>query len=281
MIFDYGHFGDVVTFDTTFRTNKECRPFGIFVGFNHYRETVIFGAALLYDETASSFQWLFETFLKTMCGKKPKTIFTDQDAAMAKAISLVMPDTYHCLCVWHIMQNAMKHLGHLFKEGSEFSKRFNACIFDYKTEEELFTHWEALLNDYDPLREGWLPSIFTLKEKWAKAYIKKVFSAGMRSTQLSESLNADLKNYLKVDLDIIQLFTHFERVLDDKRYKEWEAEYNCQHKLPRLKMKKAGMLVQASKLYTLKFLKNSRRSTKNIKGPLSKIIVLVLLHTSI
>ena len=140
MIFDYGHFGDVVTFDTTFRTNKECRPFGIFVGFNHYRETVIFMAALFYDEISTSFQWLFETFIKTMCGNKPKTIFTDQDAAMAKAISLVMPTTYHCLCVWHIMQNAVKHLDHLFKERSEFSIRFIACIFDYITEEELFIH---------------------------------------------------------------------------------------------------------------------------------------------
>jgi hypothetical protein len=46
MIVDYAHFGDVITFDTTFGTNKECRPFGVFVGFNHFRETVVFGAAL-------------------------------------------------------------------------------------------------------------------------------------------------------------------------------------------------------------------------------------------
>jgi hypothetical protein len=46
MIVDYAHFGDVITFDTTFGTNKECRPFGVFVGFNHFREIVVFGAAL-------------------------------------------------------------------------------------------------------------------------------------------------------------------------------------------------------------------------------------------
>ena len=27
MIIDYGHFGDVVTFDTTFRMNKDYQPF--------------------------------------------------------------------------------------------------------------------------------------------------------------------------------------------------------------------------------------------------------------
>jgi zinc finger SWIM domain-containing protein 3 len=29
MLIDYAHFGDVVTFDTTFVTNKEYRPFGV------------------------------------------------------------------------------------------------------------------------------------------------------------------------------------------------------------------------------------------------------------
>lgn len=99
MILDYGQFGDVVSFDTTYRTNKDNRPLGVFVGFNHHREVIIFGAALMYDEMADSFIWLFETFLDAMFGKSPKTIFTDQDAAMAKAISVVMPDTYHRLCI--------------------------------------------------------------------------------------------------------------------------------------------------------------------------------------
>jgi zinc finger SWIM domain-containing protein 3 len=55
MIMDYAHFGDIVSFDTTFGTNKESRPFGVFVRFNHFRETIVFGAALMYDETFASF----------------------------------------------------------------------------------------------------------------------------------------------------------------------------------------------------------------------------------
>jgi zinc finger SWIM domain-containing protein 3 len=41
MIMDYAHFGDVVSFKTTFRTNKESMPYCVFVGFNHFRETVV------------------------------------------------------------------------------------------------------------------------------------------------------------------------------------------------------------------------------------------------
>ncbi|GAV91354.1 hypothetical protein CFOL_v3_34750, partial [Cephalotus follicularis] len=64
MRIDYELFGDVLTFDTTFATNKEYRPLGVFVGFNHHREIVIFGATLLYDKIIDSFAWLFDKFLE-------------------------------------------------------------------------------------------------------------------------------------------------------------------------------------------------------------------------
>ncbi|KAK4416789.1 protein FAR1-RELATED SEQUENCE 5 [Sesamum alatum] len=86
MMVDYSHFGDVVSFDTTYWKNKEGRPFALFVGVNHHKQTIVFGAALLYDETASTFAWLFDTFARAMSEKQPKTILTDQDAAMAKVL---------------------------------------------------------------------------------------------------------------------------------------------------------------------------------------------------
>jgi hypothetical protein len=51
LVADYVYFGDMMTFDTTFGTNKEWRPLAVFTGFNHHRGIVIFGATLLYDET--------------------------------------------------------------------------------------------------------------------------------------------------------------------------------------------------------------------------------------
>lgn len=100
----------MIIFNTTHGTNKENRPFGVFVGLNHFRETVIFDAVLLYDQTIESFKWIFVTFLKAHSSKQPKTIFTDQDAAMGVAIANVMPNVAHELCTWHIMANAARHL---------------------------------------------------------------------------------------------------------------------------------------------------------------------------
>ncbi|KAF7147936.1 hypothetical protein RHSIM_Rhsim03G0118100 [Rhododendron simsii] len=119
------------------------------IDYSHF-ETIIFGAALLYDETAASFEWLFNTFFTAMSGKRPKTIFTDQDAAMAKAIPLVMPETYHRICTWHMRQNAMKHLGYLYKEeDSEFAEHLHAFINDILEEDEFLSAWDAMVSKYD------------------------------------------------------------------------------------------------------------------------------------
>nr|XP_027122275.1 protein FAR1-RELATED SEQUENCE 5-like [Coffea arabica] len=151
MLIDYTYFGDVVTFDTTYKTNKEYRPLGVFVGFNQFRQLIIFGATLLYDETIESFKWVFGTFVEAVCGRHPKTIFTDQDAAMAV---------------------------------------------------------------------------------------------------LSESLNASIENYLKLDHDLVQFFKHFNRVVDEKRYNELRAEYYNRQKLPMLGLQQTPVLIQATSIYS-------------------------------
>ena len=79
--------------------------------------------------------------------------------------------------------------------------------------------------------------------------MKNVFTLGMRSTQLSESLNSDLKRHFKSDFDIIRFLKHFERLVEDKRNNEPNSEFESRKKLPRIKMR-TPMLIQASKLYT-------------------------------
>ncbi|KAK9985987.1 hypothetical protein SO802_030938 [Lithocarpus litseifolius] len=92
---DYDCFGDVVVFDTTYRTNRYnliCAPF---VGVNHHWQDVIFGCAFLLDETTTSFKWLFKSFLDSMGNRSPITIFTNQDQAMSNAIEEVFSNTHH------------------------------------------------------------------------------------------------------------------------------------------------------------------------------------------
>jgi zinc finger SWIM domain-containing protein 3 len=124
MVSDYAIFGDVICFDTTYKKLDDERPFGLIVGVNNHKKTMVFGSALLYDETAETFGWLFKTFLEVMSEKHPQTILTDEDAAMAKAISKVLPFTHQKLCVWHMNQNACKHLAGVVSDYKKFNVDF-------------------------------------------------------------------------------------------------------------------------------------------------------------
>ncbi|KAI5322388.1 hypothetical protein L3X38_031460 [Prunus dulcis] len=229
MIVDYGQFGDFVCFDTTYKTNNEAnRPFGVFVGSNHHREIPIFGASLWYDETTNSFIWLFETFLEAMSKKAPKTLFTDQDAAMAKACAHVMPNTYHRLCTWHIMQNAMKHVNNLFRRTGGVRSVLTQFMDYYEEKDEFLVAWESMLDEYNVRGHPWLESIFDLRKKWAMAYCKWSLSAGVKTTQISESFNATLKDCSNVDHDVVQFFMHFERVgniYTKAIFEDFQAQY--------------------------------------------------------
>jgi hypothetical protein len=51
----YAVFGDVVTFDNTYKTNLYNMHFGLFVGVNNHFQSTVFGAVLLTTETIDNF----------------------------------------------------------------------------------------------------------------------------------------------------------------------------------------------------------------------------------
>ena len=140
-----------------------------------------------------------------------------------------------------------KHLGNLMKNGSNFLRDFNACMYKYLEEIDFQGAWDKLLGDHNVKKNKWLMGLYKMKEKWAKCYMKNALTIGMLSTQLIESLNTDLKTCLKPNLDIFQLFNHFDRVVSDKRYNELQCKYESRQKLLRLKMENSPLLQQVYK----------------------------------
>ena len=92
-------------------------------------------------------------FLEAMSSKAPKIIFTDQDVAMAKAIPIVMPNTKHRLCTWHLMQNALRHANSIFKDKAVKDKGMKSVLstfmYDIEDEEEFTLKWEEMLDKYE------------------------------------------------------------------------------------------------------------------------------------
>ncbi|XP_061359919.1 protein FAR1-RELATED SEQUENCE 5-like [Gastrolobium bilobum] len=249
MVVDYDHFGDVICLDTTCRTNRDLRPFVQFLGVNNHKQVLIFAAAFLYDNTIESFNWLFRTFTNAMSGKKPKAILTEQEVVIIEAVNTVLPETNHCTCVWQMYENTLKHLSHVVKDAESFANDLRSSIYDPKDEEE-FTHaWEAMLEKYNLQQNEWLRWMYREKEKWAVVFGRNTFFVDIKGFHLGELLSHKFRSYLNSDLDIVQFFKHFERVVDEQRYKEIEASDEMSGCLPRL-MGNVVLLKHASDVYT-------------------------------
>lgn len=90
----YKEFGDIVTFDTTYLTNKYDIPFIPFVGVNHHGQLILFGCSLVSNKDTNTFVWLFRIWL-CMHGQALNGIITDQYWSMQNAIEVVFPNTRH------------------------------------------------------------------------------------------------------------------------------------------------------------------------------------------
>lgn len=248
MLVDYGDFGDVVCFDTTYRLNKDWRPLVLFFGINNHKQILVFGAGFMYDDTSQSLKWLLRTFIKAMSGKTPKTVLSDNDAMISEVISSELPETQHKLCTWQIYQNALKHLSEVVVSSESFAS--DLCSFFLHPDEEDFVNsWKVMLDTYSLWENEWLHGIFEEREKWALPYRKHIFSADIETALLSEGSITSLKKYLKNESHILQFVKHFGRVVNDWRYKELEANYDMGQHMPRL-MGDVIMLKQVWKIYT-------------------------------
>jgi zinc finger SWIM domain-containing protein 3 len=128
-----------------------------------------------------------------MSGKHLSTIFTDQDAAMAGAITYVFRNTSHHLCLWHIYLNAAKHLGHVIqKHPDKFLPDFKMCVYEDRSEFYFKQKWDELLHEYNLEDNEWMANLYGLRAKWVVVY-QDSFIVDMTSTQRSEGIDIIFK----------------------------------------------------------------------------------------
>ncbi|KAF5447954.1 hypothetical protein F2P56_033464 [Juglans regia] len=220
----YQYFGDVVTFDATYLTNIYKMPFVPFSGVNHHHQTIMFGCALLVNETAESYIWLLRTWQEAMLGRAPSTIITDDDKAMAKAIVEVLPNTTHRLCLWHILQKFPEHLAYVYNKFPDFQKDFRHCIHETITTDEFEQEWSSIVVKYDLGENIWLQNLYSRRDKWVPAYLRSTFCAGMSTTQRSESMNKFFKDYVRSSTMVSDFVHQYEKAIDARYFKEKEKD---------------------------------------------------------
>jgi hypothetical protein len=145
----------VITFDTTYLTNKYEMSFALFIGINHHGEFILFGCGLLSCEDTDSFVWIFKQWLQSMCGIAPKAIIMDQCQAMRQAIEIVFLKTIHRWCIWHITMKLPQKLVGL--EAYHNIKHYLLkVVHDSMTVEEFEELWNRNITSYDPEENEWL-----------------------------------------------------------------------------------------------------------------------------
>ena len=100
----YESFQDVISFDSTYLTNRYSMPFAPFVRVNHHGQSILFGCGLLSWEDTDTYVWLFKSWLECMNGRPPNAIITDQCRSMQRTVAQVFPESHNCLCLWHIIK---------------------------------------------------------------------------------------------------------------------------------------------------------------------------------
>ena len=108
-----------------------------------------------------------------------------------------------------------------------------------------------MLDKHGLQENNWLKFIFEVRGKWAMVYGRNHFCANIMTTQLSESFNSRLRHYLKSTNNVLEFFSHFERLLEDLHHNELNSSYDMSQRLPVLRVE-VLLLKNARDVYTPK-----------------------------
>ncbi|KAF8409724.1 hypothetical protein HHK36_005803 [Tetracentron sinense] len=192
----YTVFGDVVTFDTTYRSITYGVLLGVWIGIDNQGNTILFGCVLLQDETSRSFAWALQTFIRFMKGRCPQTILTDLDSGVRSAITSELPNTKHVICIAHILSKVSSWISlPLGSRCAEFKSEFDT-LYRLESIEDFERQWNQLVNQFGLSSDKHIALLFSYRASWALSYTRGYFLARMMTTGYSKSLDAFLKGLL-------------------------------------------------------------------------------------
>ncbi|XP_077228421.1 protein FAR1-RELATED SEQUENCE 5-like [Tasmannia lanceolata] len=206
----YRSFSDITVFNVTYKTNWYSMSFAPFTRVNHHKQCTLFGCALLADAREETFTWLFEQWLLCMHGKAPGAIITDMDLAMKNAITNVFPNTRHRFCSWHIGKHLVENVAAMRDPESDFPRYYDRWFYSSDIS-ECEVEWEMLKEKHN-IREGdWLAKMWELRTHWVPTYWRGTFTAGMKSSQRSESMNAFFDGFVNQKTSLQEFIDQYEK----------------------------------------------------------------------
>ncbi|XP_044459276.1 protein FAR1-RELATED SEQUENCE 5 isoform X1 [Triticum aestivum] len=220
----YDLYGDCLSFDTTFKTNRYNLPFAPFVGITGHSQNCLFACSIIQNESTDTFKWLFETFLHCMGGKSPVTIITDEDAGMKSAIPMVFPNCVHRHCLFHIKKKAEEKCPRTFAAHENLHADFSDIIHNSLTEGEFEMLWPDMIQRYGIQKISYFNIMWKKRRRFVPVYFKKNFFPFIHSTARSEGTNAIFKDNITSTHSVICFLEEYERISHNIQDNEREQD---------------------------------------------------------
>ncbi|KAL7600067.1 hypothetical protein Lser_V15G21998 [Lactuca serriola] len=226
---NYKEFGDVLSFDATYQTNKYSMVFVLFTGVDYHKHCVTFTAGLLAREIADAYVWLLEVFRKAFV-KPPMMIVIDRDSSMKKAVNFIPIDVYN---------------------HSDFQKTFFDIIWNLQCSPQDFdSSWSTMLDKFHQKENDWLRSIFKIRDVWIPAFMRDLELSGlMRTTSRLESLNNAFSHFLHHKSNLVKFMMSFDSAMEKQRHHQSLLDYQSTTTTPKLRTPLA-IEKHASEIYT-------------------------------
>ncbi|XP_074306050.1 protein FAR1-RELATED SEQUENCE 5-like [Silene latifolia] len=226
---NYSLFGDTITFDPTYGTNK---------------------LALVDHENDGSFIWVFKKFLDCMGNKEPQCILTDQDPAIKLGVRSIFKQARHRYCMWHIMKKLTDKVESQICKETDFVERICGVVWDTDLEPiEFEEKWTQVINDFELNDNTWLTYMYGKRHKWIPAYFRDLpLGCLLKTTQRSESQNSYFKIFESIDGTLVEFWLRFQSAME-QRYNHRFLDAASDSTLPQVSSK-TMIEKHASKIYT-------------------------------
>ncbi|XP_076885700.1 protein FAR1-RELATED SEQUENCE 5-like [Bidens hawaiensis] len=195
---NYLAFGDIISFNATFKTNKYKMVFVPFTAIDNHCHSVTVGAGLLASETIESYTWLLQMLLKSF-GHAPKVgadLCNNEDFKSRP-----------CNIVW---TNSISPL--------EFEEKWQAIMVEFELDKN------KCLTDMYEIRFDWIPAF----------YRDEILSGLIRTTSRSESENHFLGKATNSQLVLVEFFNHFDFCMKIQRYNGRRCDHDSRYTYPQL-----------------------------------------------
>ncbi|XP_052178953.1 putative protein FAR1-RELATED SEQUENCE 10 isoform X2 [Diospyros lotus] len=198
-------FGDVVTFDTTYRSITYNMLLGVWFGMDNHGKPIFLGCVMLQDESSRSFSWALQTFVRFMRGR-PQTIVTDIDSGLKDAIALELPNSKHVIGLWKILSKVSSWFSlPLGLQYEEFKSEFDV-LYHLETIEDFEHQWNHLVARFGLGSDKHIALLYSCRASWPFSYIRGYFLARTMTPEYSKSVETFLRSILSAQTCLQILF---------------------------------------------------------------------------